>query len=341
MKNLALRLTLLGLFVAAAGVAAYFAWMSSSRTRQDARALAAFDTSAVCDERDILELRGAQQGYVAAGQGDQFWASKVDGSIAEDSRDAEHTARPVHGSAGQAAIDSASSALQDFEQMDRRARDYARSGQKLLASDLIFSNGYELTTAAASAVEDARLAERLPYESTPAALERQQLTAAGAAAAVGLLVMLSAVAGGRTARGCSRAMPRARSRDSKARGRRPTPDAVRLKRGWSAARVVAEGAQTAHARHSLGELEPDGPGTATPAGSGHQGGAGVGSPPPPAVAAAAAAPADRSARRRLALLRSCPGAWTPRRCPPSSRAPRLCSMHPVSCCGSPIPTGRS
>ena len=36
------------------------------------------------------------------------------------------------------------------------ARDYARSGQKLLASDLIFSNGYELTTAAAAAVEDAQ-----------------------------------------------------------------------------------------------------------------------------------------------------------------------------------------
>ena len=45
--------------------------------------------------------------------------------------------------------------------MDRRARDYARSGQKLLASDLIFSNGFELTTAAASAVEDARRAEPL------------------------------------------------------------------------------------------------------------------------------------------------------------------------------------
>ena len=114
---------------------------------------------------DILELRGAQQGYVAAGQGDQFWASKVDGSIASiretlNSLRAQSTAAPA-----QAAIDSASSALQDFEQMDGRARDYARTGQKLLASDLIFSNGYELTTAAASAVEDARRAERLPYES--------------------------------------------------------------------------------------------------------------------------------------------------------------------------------
>src|SRR3954452_20077418 len=190
MKNLALRLTLLGLFVAAAGVAAYYAWASASRIRQDARALAAFDASAVSVERDILELRGAQQGYVAAGQGDQFWASKVDGSIARiretlNSLRAQSTAAPA-----QAAIDTASSALQDFEQMDRRARDYARSGQKLLASDLIFSNGYELTTAAASAVEEARVAERLPYEATATALERRQLTAAAAAAGVGMFVML-------------------------------------------------------------------------------------------------------------------------------------------------------
>jgi hypothetical protein len=190
MKNLALRLTLLGLFVAAAGVAAYYAWASASRIRQDARALAAFDASAVSVERDILELRGAQQGYVAAGQGDQFWASKVDGSIARiretlNSLRAQSTAAPA-----QAAIDSASSALQDFEQMDGRARDYARTGQKLLASDLIFSNGYELTTAAASAVEDARRAEPLAYEASARALERQQVTAAAAAAGVGLFVML-------------------------------------------------------------------------------------------------------------------------------------------------------
>ena len=203
MKNLALRLTLLGLFVAAAGVAAYYAWMSSSLTRQDARALAAFDASAVSTERDILALRGAQQGYVAAGQGDQFWASKVDGSIATIRETLNALRAQSTAASAQASLDSASSALQDFEQMDRRARDYARSGQKLLASDLIFSNGYELTTAAVSAVEEARLAERLPYDSSATALERRQLTAAGAAAAVGLVVMLLLLPVGARPGGCA------------------------------------------------------------------------------------------------------------------------------------------
>jgi hypothetical protein len=69
MKSLALRLTLLGLFVAAAGVAAYLSWTGVARARQEAGAFTAFDGAAVGAERDVLELRAAQQGYVAAGQG--------------------------------------------------------------------------------------------------------------------------------------------------------------------------------------------------------------------------------------------------------------------------------
>ena len=47
--------------------------------------------------------------------------------------------------------------LDDFEQMDRRARDYSRNGQRLLASDLVFSDGIEKWTRARGRA--ARLAE--------------------------------------------------------------------------------------------------------------------------------------------------------------------------------------
>ena len=136
----------------------------------------------------------------------------------QDPRDAELTARSVHGGTAQAAIDSASSALQDFEQMDGRARDYARTGQKLLASDLIFSNGYELTTAAASAVEDARRAEPLPYESKPGA-RAAAVTATAAAAGVGLFVMLLLLPVG--------ARPKAAPERPRARSRVPNPRDLR------------------------------------------------------------------------------------------------------------------
>lgn len=237
MKNLALRLTLLGLFVAAAGVAGYFSWTGRTRARQDARAMSAFDGSAVGAERDALELRAAQQGYVAAGQGDQFWASKVDAAVSR-LRETLTNLRTLSTSAqAQSALDNAASALQDFEQMDRRARDYARSGQKLLASDLIFANGFELTGAAASAVEEARSAERQVYEASTAALEVRGLAAAGGAVAFGFLVI--AVLVPRTAEVpfvpeiAARVAPRFEgTRQSRIDGGGP------LDEGWSAAKVV-------------------------------------------------------------------------------------------------------
>ena len=91
----------------------------------------------------------------------------MDGSIATVRETLNALRAQSTAASAQASIDSASSALQDFEQMDRRARDYARSGQKLLASDLIFSNGYELTNPGVSAVDEARLAERLPTNPAP------------------------------------------------------------------------------------------------------------------------------------------------------------------------------
>ena len=56
----------------------------------------AFDEAALGAERDVLELRAAQQAYVAAGQGEQFWTSKVAAAIAAASRRAHHAPRPGH-----------------------------------------------------------------------------------------------------------------------------------------------------------------------------------------------------------------------------------------------------
>lgn len=237
MKNLAVRLTLLGLFVVATGVTAYVLWTDSARTRHGAATLSGFDAAAVAAQRDLLELRAAQQGYVAAGQGDQFWASKVDATVTRLHDTLTRLRTQSTSAEAQSAIDNAASALQDYEQTDRRARDYARTGQKLLASDLIFANGYELTGAAAAAVEDARLAERLAHRASADALERRGLASTGGAAALGLLIIALLVprdadpAPARDAPG--RATPRV---DGAAA---PAPRAAaRGDEGWSPARVV-------------------------------------------------------------------------------------------------------
>lgn len=190
MKSLAVRLTLLGLLVIAIGVAAYIVWASESRGHIDRNAARAFDAAAIDAGRDVLEVRAAQQAYVAAGQGEEFWTSKV-AAVTTALRDTLTTLRRQATSLqAQSAIDNASSALQDFEQLDRRARDYARTGQKLLASDLIFADGLEITGAIAASLGQARSAELQSGDTFAATLRRRQILAAGAAAAVALFAVV-------------------------------------------------------------------------------------------------------------------------------------------------------
>ena len=81
MKSLAVRLTLVALFVIATGASAYLFWMGESRARGEAQAARTFDLQAMAATRTLLDLRAAQQAYVAAGQGDQFWADKVTATL--------------------------------------------------------------------------------------------------------------------------------------------------------------------------------------------------------------------------------------------------------------------
>jgi hypothetical protein len=140
--------------------------------------------------RDIVDLRGSQQAYVAAGQGDQFWREKVTAAIAGLQGELAGLRAASTAPAAQTSLDAALAALRDFEQMDRRAREYARNRQHLLASDIIFADGLTLTSAAATAVDEARLAELAERSVTLAGVRNRQLFALGAAAAAALLVIV-------------------------------------------------------------------------------------------------------------------------------------------------------
>jgi CHASE3 domain sensor protein len=210
MKSLAVRLTVLGLFVVASGVGAYLVWTSESRAARDASAARAFDAAALSVERTVFDLRAAQQAYVAAGQGNEFWISKVAAATAAVRSGLAALRDQAKSPEAQSMIENASSALQDFEQMDRRARDYTRNGQKLLASDLIFADGFEITGAMVASIDQARVAETQTGDTARAVTTRAQAIAAGAVAVVALLVILILVPRPETApRTVDRASPAA------------------------------------------------------------------------------------------------------------------------------------
>jgi CHASE3 domain sensor protein len=188
-KSRALRFALHALFVVVLVAAAYVVWQKESESLRAVNASHAFGERARVVTRSFLEIKSAQPGYVAAGQGDDYWLSRVDTLVA-DAREGLTALKPLARVAqSQTEIDAALADLEDFEQMDRRAREYVRGGQRLLASDLVFSDGIEKMDGAVAAMERARLAESTATQEAVASLRREELLTAAGAAAVALLIV--------------------------------------------------------------------------------------------------------------------------------------------------------
>jgi CHASE3 domain sensor protein len=188
-KSRALRFALHALFVVVLVAAAYVVWQKESESLRAANASHAFGERARVVTRSFLEIKSAQPGYVAAGQGDDYWLSRVDTLVA-GAREGLTALKPLARVAqSQTEIDAALADLEDFEQMDRRAREYVRGGQRLLASDLVFSDGIEKMDGAVAAIERARLAESTATQETVASLRREELLTVAGAAALALLIV--------------------------------------------------------------------------------------------------------------------------------------------------------
>lgn len=188
MRSRALRWTAFALLVAVLMTAAYLLWKSDTASLASTTFADNFRTRTVALARSVLELRMGQQAYVAAGQGDEFWGSKVAARVAT-LRDELAALRALASTAeAQTQIDDALASLGDFERMDARVREYCRGNQRLLASDLIFSDGLEKTEAITAALDAAGAAELRHADNSVSASRRRQLLIAGGATAAALIL---------------------------------------------------------------------------------------------------------------------------------------------------------
>lgn len=190
MKSPALRWTLAGLFVAVLVGEAYLLWTGESAARSALISARVFDQRAESLVRAVMELRMAQQAYVAAGQGDEFWGSKVSAQIASLREELAALRAQASSLQAQAQVDEAGSALGDFERMDARAREYARGNQRLLASDLIFSDGLDKTEGMLQATQEARTLEAHGHDAFVRTTRQREALVAGVATGVALLMLL-------------------------------------------------------------------------------------------------------------------------------------------------------
>ena len=180
----------------AIGAAAVFIVRSEQQLaalRADGRA---FDLHAREVTDALSDLRAAQQAYVAAGQGVAFWMPKV-AQTADAIGKSIAALRTAGTSPGaRQAIDEAVTTLAGFAEVDKRARDYLRSGQLLMAGDVIFTEGDQTAASAARQVEAARLAEHRALDASEAGVRRQEAVAlAGAGGVSALVVLLLGVSG--------------------------------------------------------------------------------------------------------------------------------------------------
>ena len=191
MRSLAARITVSTLAWLVLAGAAFFLIRTERQTIVDRATLRQFDLRAREVSDSLGELRAGQQAYVAAGQGVQFWMPKVGAMLDGISASINTLRQHALGSNARAALDAASSKLNDFADADKRARDYVKAGQQLMAADVIFTEGGPVAADAARNLESARLAEHEAFDSNEAADRRIEATVLAAAAGLVALAVLA------------------------------------------------------------------------------------------------------------------------------------------------------
>jgi len=188
-----MRVTFAALAWLALAGAALFLINSEKQLNQRRSVTRSFDVQAREASEALSDLRAAQQAYVAAGQGIAFWMPKVSATSEGAAKTIQSLQQAAQSADGKASLDQAAATLADFDAVDKRARDYIKSGQELMAADVVFTEGGQAAATAARQVEAARLAEQQALDFTEANSRKLEAFAAGAAAALAGIVLLTLV----------------------------------------------------------------------------------------------------------------------------------------------------
>ena len=170
--------------------AAFFLFNSERRIAEMRTRVRAFDLSARDVSASVADLRAAQQAYVAAGQGVGFWMPRVAELTSRTQESLNSLLASTTAPAARQALDEASATLAEFGDIDKRARDYVRTGQPLMAGDVIFTEGADAASRAGRSVESARLAEHGQLDADEAAARRYEAAALGGAAGLAGITLL-------------------------------------------------------------------------------------------------------------------------------------------------------
>ena len=177
MRSPAARLILGAVALLALGTAAFFVNQIERQVTAARVAERAFDLSARELANDLADLRIFQSAYMAAGQDAEHWKGKVAESIPDVSNAIVALESDARGEATRTALAKARSQIVEFGNVDQRAREYLKSGQPLMAGDVIFSEGDSAANDASKDVNAARAGEGQAADAIEADLRNAVATA--------------------------------------------------------------------------------------------------------------------------------------------------------------------
>ena len=190
MTNRAIRAILLFLAIAATGAAGYSIFSLEQRASAERLVQQTVRDRVKSILASLSELRASHRSYVAVGQGHQFWTARVTNLLVGLEASLRDLRTTFRSEAAVSALDTAAVSLDNFRKLDTRAQEYVSLNQNLLASDLIFSDGLEMTGTAATYIDAAVSEEVKAHEQTLAALHRRQAWMAAGAGGFLLIILL-------------------------------------------------------------------------------------------------------------------------------------------------------
>jgi hypothetical protein len=175
-------------WIAIAGAAA-FLFTSEQQLSSRRTALRAFDQHAREAAEALANIRAGQQAYVAAGQGVASWVPKVAALIDQSIATVNALRSSATSAEAQQELVQVGAAIAQLSNVDRRARDYIRDDEQLMAGDVVFAEGGDVAMTALHQVEAARVAEYRAFDADEAALRRREAAVLGGAAALTVLIL--------------------------------------------------------------------------------------------------------------------------------------------------------
>ena len=171
----------------------YRIYLFEGRVASSAEQTRQFDLDAQETSRQLGDLRAAQAGYVAAGQGRDFWPAKVTALLREVGAGFAALTEHAPDEMARGAVADAKKSIDQFVKLDARAREYVSASQLLMASDVIFADGIELVTAAIGHLDRARDHLRQEHDRFAADTRRLEMYTLLATGALMLLLMMPLV----------------------------------------------------------------------------------------------------------------------------------------------------